>query len=74
MRVFCQGNVFGRVVEQPRKAPPDLVGLLEREIPHIIDVLGRVEPRLLLRFECDIGPRLMGMTGEENALGNAERL
>ena len=35
----------------------------------LVDMLGRIEPRLLLRLECDIGPRLMRMAREQNSFG-----
>ena len=46
MRVLRERDALRRVVEQPRKAAPHLLGLLEREVPDVIDMLGRVEPRL----------------------------
>jgi hypothetical protein len=35
-------------------------------------MLGRIEPGLLLCLKCNIGPRLMGMTCEEDSLRYAE--
>src|SRR5437016_1245818 len=72
MRVLRERDALRRVVEQPRKAAPHLLGLLEREIPDVIDMLGRVEPRLLLCLEGDIGPRLMGVPSQQNALSDAK--
>src|ERR1043166_3693114 len=59
-------------VYQTRDPGAHLVRLLERLLPHVIDILGRIEPRLLLRLERDIGPRLMRMTREQNALAHSE--
>ncbi len=60
------------VIEQSSKAFPNGFGLYEGPVPLPIGEIGRVRPRLLLSFEPTIWPCLMGMTGEEQALGDPE--
>src|ERR1051325_1711858 len=68
VRVRRERDVVACIVEQTREPGAHLIRLLERLLPHIVDILGRIEPRLLLRLERDIAPRLMRMTREPNAL------
>src|SRR6266516_855473 len=72
MRVLRERDALGRIVQEPREPPPHLVRLLERLLPHIIDILGRIEPCLLLRFKSNIGPGLMRMPGQKNSLTDPE--
>src|SRR5688572_27454264 len=72
MGVRRQRDPLGRIVEQPREATTYLVGFLEREIPDVVDMLGGIEPGLLLRLERHIGPRLMRVAGQQNPLGYAK--
>src|ERR1041385_4370971 len=72
VRVRRERDVVACIVEQTREPGAHLVRLLERLLPHIIDILGRIEPRLLLRLERHVGPRLMRMTRKENALADSE--
>src|SRR6266705_7211861 len=72
MRVRGEGDPIGRVVEQARKSTPHFIGFLECLVPHIVDQLRGIQPGLLLRFECDVRPGLMGMTGQQDSLGDSK--
>jgi hypothetical protein len=74
MRVFGEGYTLRRIIEEARESVSYFVCLLEGEIPDVVNVFRRIEPRLLLRLERDIRPGLMRMTSEENPLGDAETL
>src|SRR5206468_11752193 len=72
VRVRPQGDGAVRVVEQGREAVPHLIGHSERALPLVVHELGGVEPGALLRVEAAIGPGLVRVAGEEQAVGNAE--
>src|SRR6266567_577267 len=65
-------DALGRIVQEPCEPAPHLIALCKCEIPHVIDMFGSIEPRLLLRFERHVRPRLVRVAGEQNAFGNAK--
>jgi len=66
-------DAIWRIVEQACEPTPDFIGSLERLVPHIVDQLGGIQPGLLLRFERDVRPGLMGMTGQQDSLVTRNR-
>ena len=72
VRVRPQRDVAVVIVQQPAKSAAHVVGDGLRFLPLGIDQLRRIEPRLLLRLEGDIRPRLMRMAGEEQTLADLE--
>src|SRR2546427_9101559 len=45
MGVLRQRDALGRIVQEPCEPAPHLIGLCKREIPHVVDMLGSIEPR-----------------------------
>ena len=59
VRVLSECDVAGAVADQPGETGTDRRGLHCCSFPFLVNELGRIEPRPLLRFEADIGPRLV---------------
>jgi hypothetical protein len=59
VRVLAERDVAGAVADQPGETGADRRGLRCCSFPLLVNELGRIEPRPLLRFEADIGPRLV---------------
>ena len=72
MRVLAERDLFDVCTEQPREARPDVLRPLFRLCPFVIDQFRRIQPRLLLRIERHVRPGLVGMAGQQQALGDAE--
>ncbi len=72
VRVLPERDVAVGAVQQPPKPRLHARRLLGRTFPLRIYELRRIQPRLLLGLEPDIGPRLMRVAGEQEALGDAE--
>jgi len=70
--VLPQRDLAAAIVEQPPKSVAHKVGLLPGASPFLVDELGRVEPRALLRVEGDVGPGLVRVAGQQQPLGDAE--
>ncbi len=68
MRVRRQRDSVWGVVEQSREPTSYFNGFVKRFFPYVVHVFCRIEPRLLLRRKRHVGPRLMGMSGEQNTL------
>src|SRR5690606_12907989 len=62
----------GVAVQEPGVAEADAVGLLEGALPLVVDVLGGVEPRLLLPLEAAVRPRLVRVAGQEEPVRDVE--
>jgi hypothetical protein len=61
--VLSQGDVPGLVADEPCEASPHRRRVNGRALPFLVHELCRLEPRALLRFESDVGPRLMRVAG-----------
>ena len=72
VRVLAEGDVLRRVAEQSGEAGPTCRRLSGRPRPLVVDELGGIEPRALLGLEADVGPRLVGMSGQQQAFGDVE--
>ena len=72
MSVLSKRDFAARVVEQPAPPRPNVLGQRRRPFPLVIDERRGVEPGALLRIEGDIGPGLMRMSGEKQAMTDAE--
>jgi hypothetical protein len=68
--VLSKRDVRGIVADEPGESGPHGGRLDGRAIPFLVDELRRVEPRALLRFESDVGPRLMRVAGQQQAFSN----
>ena len=72
VRVLSECDVVGMIAEQPRKRGLHLRCLLARPRPLVVHELRRIEPRALLRLEADVGPRLVRVARQQQALRDAE--
>ena len=72
MCVLSESNVVGPVTDEPSESGADGVSLRCRSLPFVVDEFRGIEPRTLLRLEADIGPGLMGVPGQQQAIANAE--
>ncbi len=72
VRVLPERDVTVGIVQEPPESRAHARGLFDRAFPFVVDELRRIEPGALLRFESDIGPGLMRVAGEEQALGDAK--
>ena len=70
--VGAQGDLAVRVAEQRPEAGAHLLGLGERPPPLLVHVAGGVVEGLDLALERDVRPRLVGVPGEQQPLGDAE--
>jgi YVTN family beta-propeller protein len=70
--VLAERDVLCLVANETGETGADGRSLLCRSRPLFIDELRGVEPRTLLRFEPDIGPRLMRVAGEQQPLADSE--
>jgi hypothetical protein len=74
VRVLPERDVPRYVTNEAGEALADPLRLRRGFLPLQIDELGRVEPGPLLRREPDIGPGLMRVSGQQEALRDAEVL
>ena len=72
MRVLAERDRRARVAEQRADGGAQLVGLRERALPLLVDVARGVVERLDHALERDVGPRLMGVPGEQEPVADAE--
>ena len=72
MRVLAECDIVRLIAEQPGETGLHLRRLSCRPRPLVVNELGRIEPRTLLRFEADVRPRLVGMSRQQQAFGHAE--
>jgi hypothetical protein len=72
VRVRRQGHLARRVLHQEAEAGPHLVGLGHGAVPFVVHRGGGVVERLDLALACHVGPRLVGVAGEQQPLGHAE--
>jgi hypothetical protein len=70
--VLSESDIVWGFAHQPGEAGADGGSLKGRPCPFLVDELGGVEPRVLLRFEADIGPRLVRVAGQQQTLGDAK--
>ena len=70
--VDAQRDLAVRVAEQRPKAGAHLLGLGERPPPLLVHVARGVVEGLDLALERDVRPRLVGVPGEQQPLGDAE--
>ena len=68
--VLTEDDVAVGIVQQSLPSGANAISDNAGAIPFVVHELGRIEPCPLLRFERDIGPCLMRMTGEQNPLTN----
>ena len=67
-----QRDAAARVAEQAGEPLPDLFGPGEGALPLLVHQLRRVEPRVGLGLEADVGPGLVRMAGEEQPVRHPE--
>ncbi len=72
MRVRPERDGRAGVVEQPPNAVAQPLRLRERALPLEVRMLGRVLPRLQLPLAADVGPGLVRMSRQEQALGDTK--
>ena len=71
--VFCPSATLPALVaDEPGESGTHGRGLDRRSLPFVVDELGSVEPGALLRFEADIGPRLVRVAGEQQTFTDPE--
>ncbi len=68
VRVVSEGHETGMIVKQRSDSLSVSLRLYLGEVPLLIHMPGRVEPCLLLSLEGNVGPRLVGVTCEQQAL------
>jgi hypothetical protein len=68
----CEGVLAVRVVEQRRESLPHPVGHGERPLPFVVHQLGGIVPGAELAVAGTIGPGLMRVPRQEEAIGHAE--
>jgi hypothetical protein len=72
MGVLSEREVGGVVANEPGEAGADCGSLDRCAFPFLVDELGGIEPRALLRLEADIGPRLVRVAGQQQTFGDAK--
>ena len=72
VRVLPEREVPRIVAKQGAESLADETRLLLRGRPFVVHELGCVEPCTLLRQECDVWPCLVGVAGQQGAIGYAE--
>jgi hypothetical protein len=70
--VLPESDVVWTVAEEPREACTDGGGLNRCPVPFLVDELCGIEPGALLRFEADIGPRLVRVAGQQQTLADSK--
>ena len=72
VRVRPEGDAASRVSQEPGESLADPFGLGERVVPFVVHEAGRVLPGRLLAVEAAVGPRLVRVAGEQEALRHGE--
>ena len=72
MCVLSECDIGAAVANQPGEAGADCVRLERGPLPFVVDELRSLEPCALLRLEADVGPRLVRVTGQQQAFGDAK--
>ena len=65
VRALSEGHETGLIVKQRSDGLSVPIRLYLGEVPFSIQMPGRVEPCLLLSPESNVGPRLVGVTREQ---------
>ena len=72
VRAGAQDDLAAGIAEQPTQSRAHLLGLGEGPPPLLVDVAGGVLEGLHLPLERDVGPRLVGVPGQQQPLGDAK--
>ena len=73
VRVLPERDLGFRLPKETPEPVPNLLGLGERAVPLLVDVPRRVLERLELTFARHVGPGLVRVAGQKQAIGDAER-